>query len=64
MEEENAKLRLFLKEITEYPVKEEGAEDIETEKLPQPEDIPTTGNETIDKLTAENVRLKVRSKNL
>nr|GFB43957.1 IQ motif, EF-hand binding site [Tanacetum cinerariifolium] len=58
MEEENAKLRLFLKEITEYPVKEEGAADIETEKLPQPEDIPTTGDETIDKLTAENVRLK------
>ncbi|KAK1428998.1 hypothetical protein QVD17_11197 [Tagetes erecta] len=58
MEEEIAKLRSFLKEITEYSVKEEGAADIKIGQLPQPEDIPITGNETIDKLTAENVKLK------
>lgn len=58
-DEEISKLRLFLKEITEYPVKEEGASDIEIGKLPQPEDMPITGNEALDKLTAENIRLKV-----
>nr|XP_043626782.1 myosin-14-like isoform X1 [Erigeron canadensis] len=55
---EISKLRAFLREITEYRVKEEGAADIETGKLPQPEDIPITGNEAIDKLTSENVKLK------
>ncbi|KAJ0555230.1 putative myosin ATPase [Helianthus annuus] len=58
MEEEISKLRSFLKEITEYSVKEEAAADVEIGKLPQPEDIPKTGNETIDKLTAENIKLK------
>ncbi|XP_076882942.1 myosin-6-like [Bidens hawaiensis] len=57
-DEEIAKLRTFLKEITEYSVKEEGAADIPTGQLPKPEEIPVTGNETIDKLTAENVKLK------
>ncbi|GKF24145.1 hypothetical protein Tco_0076467, partial [Tanacetum coccineum] len=42
MEEENAKLWLFLKDITEYLVKEEGVADIETKKLLQLEDISTT----------------------
>ncbi|XP_071736170.1 myosin-6-like [Rutidosis leptorrhynchoides] len=58
MEDEITRLRLYFNEITSYPVKEEGAADIEIGKLPQPEDIPTTGNETLDKLTAENVKLK------
>lgn len=58
-DEEIAKLQKFLKEITEYSVKEEGAKDIPTGQLPKPEEIPVTGNETIDKLTAENVKLKV-----
>ncbi|KAI3688420.1 hypothetical protein L1987_82133 [Smallanthus sonchifolius] len=56
--QEIAKLRSFFREITEYSVKEEGAADIEIGQLPQPEDIPITGNETIDELTAENVKLK------
>ncbi|KAD4384135.1 hypothetical protein E3N88_24303 [Mikania micrantha] len=55
---EIAKLQSFLKEITEYSVKEEGAADIKIGQLPQPDDIPITGNETIDKLTAENIKLK------
>ncbi|GJY33644.1 hypothetical protein Tco_0418113 [Tanacetum coccineum] len=45
MEEENAKLWLFLKEFTEYLVKEEGVADIETKKLSQLEDISTTALE-------------------
>ncbi|KAI7735644.1 hypothetical protein M8C21_005191 [Ambrosia artemisiifolia] len=58
MAEEIAKLRSFVREITEYSVKEEGVANVEIGQLPQPEDIPTTGNETIDKLTAENIKLK------
>ncbi|XP_024985246.1 myosin-6-like [Cynara cardunculus var. scolymus] len=56
--QEIAKLQLFLKEITEYPIKEEGSAQIEIGQLPAPEEIPITGNEAIDKLTAENVKLK------
>ncbi|GKC14252.1 hypothetical protein Tco_1011034 [Tanacetum coccineum] len=38
----------------------EGVADIEIEKLSQHEDISIAGNETIDKQTAEIVRLKLR----
>lgn len=58
-DKEIAKLESYIKEITEYPIKEEGASEIEKGQLPRLEDIPITGNETVDKLTAENVRLKV-----
>ncbi|CAI9290550.1 unnamed protein product [Lactuca saligna] len=57
-DKEIAKLESYIKEITEYPIKEEGASEIEKGQLPRLEDIPVTGNETVDKLTAENVRLK------
>lgn len=53
------KLESYIKVITEYPIKEEGASEIEKRQLPRREDVPITGNETSDKLTTENVRLKV-----
>ncbi|KAJ9555627.1 hypothetical protein OSB04_010241 [Centaurea solstitialis] len=56
--QEIAKLQSFLNEITQYPIREDGAAEIEIGQLPKPEEIPITGNETIDKLTAENVKLK------
>ncbi|KAL4591021.1 hypothetical protein LXL04_003969 [Taraxacum kok-saghyz] len=57
-DKEIARLESFIKEITEYPIKEDGGSDIDKGQLPRLEDIPVTGNETVDKLTAENVRLK------